>query len=232
MTRTNEHGQPIGEPVDWSTRERPERIVLPGRHVRLEPVTTAHATALFAALGPEAADPLWTYRPDHRPADVDELTARIEGWASASESLTWAVVPTGAEAQGLVSLFRIDPANGSAEVAAVLYGPRLQRTTAATEAVVLLGRYLFDDLAYRRYEWKCDSLNEPSRRAATRLGFGYEGRFVNALVYRGRNRDTDWFSITDAEWPARRAAYDAWLDPDNFDAAGRQRRPLVAGSRA
>ena len=124
-------------------------------------------------------------------------------------------------------LFRsIDPANGSAEVGGIVYASALQRTTAATEAMVLMMQHVFDDLGYRRYEWKCDSLNEPSRAAAARLGFTYEGRFRQAAVYKERNRDTDWFSITDAEWPALRSAYAAWLDRANFDDAGRQVRTL------
>jgi RimJ/RimL family protein N-acetyltransferase len=226
MTRTNELGQPIGEPVGWSPRERPGRIVLEGRWVRLEPIAPEHAGPLVAALaGPDDQD-LWTYRPDDPPADVAELQRWIAAWATAQESITWAIVPEGGRAAGMLSLFRIDPVNGSAEVAAVLYGRRLQRTRAATEAVVVLGSHLFDDLGYRRFEWKCDHLNEPSRRAAERLGFAYEGRFRNALVYKGRNRDTDWFAMTDDDWAALRPAYDAWLDPANFDDAGRQREPL------
>ena len=129
-------------------------------------------------------------------------------------------------AAGRASYMRIDPAQGSIEVGSIQYGAALARTRAATEAMYLLARHAFEDLGYRRYEWKCDSLNEPSRAAARRLGFTYEGRFRQAMVYRGRNRDTDWFSITDAEWPRLRTAYDAWLDPANFDADGRQQQSL------
>jgi RimJ/RimL family protein N-acetyltransferase len=127
---------------------------------------------------------------------------------------------------------RIDPANGSAEVGGIVLAAAAQRTTAATEAMVLMARHVFDELGYRRYEWKCDSCNEPSRRAAARLGFRYEGRFRNALVYKGRNRDTDWFSITDEEWRRLAPAYDAWLAAGNFDAEGRQRRSLSELTRA
>ncbi len=123
---------------------------------------------------------------------------------------------------------RIDAAAGSIEIGSIQYGDSLVRTRAATEAMYLLGRHVFEDLGYRRYEWKCDCLNEPSRAAARRLGFTYEGRFRQATVYRGRNRDTDWFSITDAEWPRLRAAYDVWLAPENFDQDGQQRRSLSA----
>jgi RimJ/RimL family protein N-acetyltransferase len=122
---------------------------------------------------------------------------------------------------------RIDPAMGVIEVGNIAYSPSLQRTPAATEAMYLMMRRVFDELGYRRYEWKCDSLNAPSRAAAERLGFRYEGLFRQALVYKGRNRDTAWYSIIDKEWPARKAAFEAWLDPANFDRDGRQRRPLA-----
>ena len=127
---------------------------------------------------------------------------------------------------------RIDPQMGSIEVGGIAFGRQLQRSRAATELQALLMRHVFDDLGYRRYEWKCDSLNAPSRRAALRLGFIWEGRFRNAVVYKGRNRDTDWFSITDGEWPRVRAALDAWLDDDNFDDMGRQRTRLAARAPA
>jgi RimJ/RimL family protein N-acetyltransferase len=129
---------------------------------------------------------------------------------------------------GVASYLRLDHVNGSVEVGSIAYAAELQRTTAATEAMFLMARHVFDDLGYRRYEWKCDTLNEPSRRAAARLGFSYEGTFRNALVYKGRNRDTAWFSITDAEWPAIRSAFEEWLDPANHDDDGGQRAPLRA----
>ena len=228
MAPTNEHGQPIGEEVPgWTGCAWPERTTLAGTWVRLEPVEPRHAEPLFAALGGPDAAALWTYRPDDQPRDVDELTARLRDWASAEDDVTFALVPTDTSLPaGLASLLRIDPANGSAEVGAVLYSPALQRTRAATEAVRLLAGHLFDDLGYRRFEWKLDALNAPSAAAARRLGFRYEGRFHNALVYKGRNRDTDWFAMTDADWARLRPAYDAWLDPANFDEVGRQRTAL------
>jgi hypothetical protein len=135
-------------------------------------------------------------------------------------------VPRGGLAEGIASFTRIDRATGQVEIAGVLFSRRLQRTRAATEPVHLTMRYAFDQLGYRRFEWKCDSLNEPSRRAARRLGFRYEGRFRQHMVTKGRNRDTDWFSVTDSEWPGVRAAHQIWLDPGNFDADGRQQIPL------
>jgi RimJ/RimL family protein N-acetyltransferase len=227
VSRTNEHGQPVGDPLAWSPRPRPGRVRLDGRQVTLEPVTGAHVSDLHAHLALPAHEPLWTYRPDTRPADLGDTARRVAEWAGSDESLTWAVVPAATgEASGVVSWQRIDPANGSVEVAAVLFGPALQRTPAATEAIALLAAHAFEDLGYRRLEWKLDHLNAPSAAAARRLGFTYEGRFRNALVYKGRSRDTDWFAMTDDDWRALRPAYDAWLAAENFDADGRQRSRL------
>jgi RimJ/RimL family protein N-acetyltransferase len=225
MTRTNEFGQTVGEPVAWRGATRPGRTALGGAYVDLVPVTAEHGRDLLAG----ACEPwLWTYRPDEPPRDQAEAERCCETWASATASVTWAIVPRpSGRLEGVVSWMRIEPAQGSVEVAAVLYGERLQRTRAATETQHLLMRHAFDDLGHRRYEWKCDSLNEPSRRAAVRYGFTYEGRFRNAMVYKGRNRDTDWFSVTDADWPAVRAGFEAWLAADNFDGDGRQRRTLT-----
>ena len=228
MTRTNEHGQPIGEPVPgWQSRNPPGRVTLEGRYVRLEPVADGHVTHLFDALGHEDDDRLWTYRHDDRPSDVATLTRMIAAWASSPDTVTFALVPTDSGwASGVATLCRVDPDHGSIEVGAVLYSRQLQRTRAATEAISLLARYVFEDLGYRRFEWKLDSHNAPSASAARRLGFSYEGRFRNAMVYKGRNRDTDWFAMTDADWPAIRAAHERWLDPGNFDEQARQRAAL------
>jgi RimJ/RimL family protein N-acetyltransferase len=148
----------------------------------------------------------------------------------AEDMVTFAFVPQEGEsagkAAGIASYLRIDPANGSIEIGGVLFSRSLQRTRLSTEAIHLILKHAFDELGYRRVEWKCDSLNEPSRRAAARFGFRYEGRFRNALVYKGRNRDTDWFSITDADWPTIRAEHERWLAPSNFDASGQQRTSL------
>jgi len=197
-----------------------------GRYVALQPVSVTHVPALFTALcGPDDAA-LWTYRPNPVPLTEGALADLVDDWSGSSESLTWAVLPLGGDAAGLTSLYRIDPAHGQAEIAAVLYARSLQRSAATTEATYLLMRYLFDGLGYRRVEWKCDALNEPSRQAALRLGFTYEGRFRNHMVTQGRSRDTDWFSVTDAEWPDVKSAMQVWLQPDNFDDAGRQRLAL------
>jgi RimJ/RimL family protein N-acetyltransferase len=227
VPQTNEFGQAVGERVpSWSPRPRPDAVTLEGRYVVVEPLAVTHAAELLGSLcGPEDRS-LWTYRPTEPPADLDEMTELVARTLAAPELLTFALRPEGRSAEGIASFTRLDPATGQVEVAGVLFARTLQRTPAATEAIHLLMRYAFDELGYRRFEWKCDSLNEPSRRAAARLGFTYEGRFRQHMVTKGRNRDTDWFSVTDAEWPAVRAAHERWLDPANFDAAGGQRTSL------
>ena len=225
MPEVNEFGQQVGDLVqpEWMPRDRPARIGLIGRYVALEPISTRHVPALQLALGGAQNDDLWTYRPQSAPENESVLADRVDLWMESTENLTWAVVPAGGQPAGMTSLYRIDPETGQAEVAAVIYARSVQRTPATTEATYLLMRYAFDGLGYRRFEWKCDSLNEPSRQAALRLGFTYEGRFRNHMVTKGRNRDTDWFSVTSEEWPAVKLALQTWLHPDNFDEQGRQR---------
>jgi RimJ/RimL family protein N-acetyltransferase len=228
VSEVNEHGQPVGDPVPgWKPRDRPARIGLIGRYVALQPIRVLHVPALFASVCGPADGGLWTYRPHARPETESELADLVDLWEAPGENLTWAVVPTTTgEAAGMASLFRIDPEHGQAEVAAVIYGRTLQRTPGATEATYLLMRYAFDGLGYRRFEWKCDALNEPSRQAALRLGFTYEGRFRHHMVTKGRNRDTDWFSVTSEEWPTVKLAMQTWLQPGNFDEHGKQRLAL------
>ena len=191
-----------------------------GRYCRVEPVDLArHGADLEEAYGesPDARD--WTYLA----ADRVPLTG------GGDDPMHHAIVDAATgKAVGTAALMRIDPANGVIEVGWVAYSRRLQRTPMATEAMYLLMRRVFDELGYRRYEWKCDSLNAPSRAAAERYGFQFEGIFRQAVMYRGRNRDTAWYSITDHEWPAIRTAFERWLAPTNFDAAGRQRESLTA----
>lgn len=228
MTRVNQFGQPVGEPVPgWSPRPPTRPVTLTGRTVRLEPLGAGHADDLFRALVEESGPALWTYLPSGPFADRASFDRYL---STVAEDRAWAAMAVLVDgvALGHECLMRNDTRQGCVELGNIALGERLQRTTASTEAAVLLMRHVFEDLGYRRFEWKCDSLNEPSRRTALRLGFSYEGRFRNAVVYKGRNRDTDWFSVTDSEWPRLRAAYDAWLDPANFDAQGRQREPLRA----
>ena len=231
MTETNAHGQQIGESVDgWQGRPWPDPTVLTGRYVEVRPLTSASYSDLYAATCGPADEALWTYRPVDRPASLAELWMHLASSVDASDQVPFALVPTEGEragkASGIAAYLRIEPSHGSLEVGGVLFGRALQRTRAATEALHLLMRHAFDVLGYRRLEWKCDSLNEPSRRAATRLGLRHEGRFRHHLVVKGRNRDTDWFAVTDEEWPRVRAAHERWLHPDNFDGGGRQRVAL------
>ena len=225
----NEHGQRIGRELDWAPRPEAVATVLEGQGVRLVPLGSEHVDALFAGLCREDDDALWTYLFWERPRTRDEMAALVEGLEADPGAVPLAIVAreTG-DAVGFCTLLRIDPVMGSVEVGGIVFGPQLQRSRAATESMYLLMRHAFDDLGYRRYEWKCDSLNGPSRRAAIRLGFIWEGRFRNAVVYKGRNRDTDWFSVTDLEWPRVKKAMEDWLDDRNFDAAGRQRVRLAA----
>ncbi|WP_338066733.1 GNAT family N-acetyltransferase [Janibacter anophelis] len=221
--RTNEHGQPVGRAVDgWTAPPRPDLTTTSGAHCTLEALAPQHTDELFAELG--GIDPsLWTYLGEEPITGAAPFAEYIEG-RLADDSVEVVVRDADGVACGLVALMRIEPAHGCVEIGNVLLGPRLQRTTAATEAMTLLARHVFD-LGYRRYEWKCDALNAPSRRAAERLGFTYEGTFRGHRVTKGRSRDTAWFAMTAEDWPGIRAAHEAWLDPGNFD-DGVQRSPL------
>jgi RimJ/RimL family protein N-acetyltransferase len=227
----NPYGQPIGPPVEgWSEARRPERTALAGRYCRIEPIEVErHAAALYDAYmqAPDSRD--WTYLFYERPASVDLLRGYLQNLAASVDPLHYAVVDLASmRALGTASLMRIEPVHGVIEVGNISYSPLLKRTRAGTEAMHLLMRYVFDELGYRRYEWKCDSLNAPSRSSALRYGFQFEGIFRRAIIYKSRSRDTAWYSIIKEEWPRIRTAFQAWLDPGNFDAAGRQLRTLVA----
>ncbi len=226
---SNEFGQPIGAPLpDWSPRPFPPRTPITGRFCRVEPLDPdRHAADLFAANRDDAEGRNWTYLPYGPFPTLDLYREWVREVSARSDPQFHAIVDElNGRAVGVASLMRIDPATGVIEVGGINYSPRLQRRPAATEAMYLLMRRVFDELGYRRYEWKCNSLNVPSRAAAQRLGFRYEGLFRQATVYKGRNRDTAWFSIIDSEWPALRTAFEDWLDPANFDAEGRQRQNL------
>ncbi len=201
-----------------------------GRFCRLEPLDPArHAGPLHEAYSEDREGRVWTYLPSGPFETADAYRTWLEGRVTGDDPVCHAIVDRASGLpMGTANYLRIDPQGGSIEVGSITYSPRLQKTAAATEAMYLMMRRAFDELGYRRYEWKCDSLNAASRAAATRLGFTYEGLFRQATVYRGRNRDTAWFSIIDREWPARRAAFEAWLAPSNFDADGRQRQALGA----
>ena len=200
-----------------------------GRFCRVVPlVAEAHAAGLFATYSAAPDTRGWTYLGDEMPESAASYRARLATMEASEDPLFHAVLDRASgEPLGIASYLRIDPGNGVIEVGHLHFGPRLQRVPAATEAMALMMIRAFDELGYRRYEWKCDSLNAPSRAAALRLGFTFEGIFRNAVVVKGRSRDTAWFSITDADWPKVRAGLADWLDPANFDADGRQRRGLA-----
>jgi RimJ/RimL family protein N-acetyltransferase len=218
----------VGPVVDWTPASPPPRTPLDGRLVRVEPFAASHREALFAALHETDGDPtLWDYLP-YGPFDRAGWDEWFAANAASEDPLFYTIVDrAGGGPLGQASYLRIEPADGSIEIGHIALGPALQRTPAATEAIHLLARHAFEDLGYRRLEWKCNALNDRSRRAADRLGFTFEGVFRQHMVVKGRNRDTAWYSIVDGEWPAVRAAFEAWLRPDNFDADGRQLRSLT-----
>jgi RimJ/RimL family protein N-acetyltransferase len=229
---------PLGAELDWSPVEPPAREALRGSHVLVRPVDAAtDAEPLYAVSHPPDGDPaIWTYLPDG-PYDGPEHLAEMLRWAETSADplyFTLARLPD-EQPLGIASYLRIAPEFGTIEIGHIWFGVPLQRTTAATEAIFLLARHAFDDLGYRRLEWKCNALNAASRAAAERFGFTFEGVFRQHQVIKGRNRDTAWYAITNAEWPAVRSAFERWLAPDNFDGEGVQRQSLgglMAASRA
>jgi RimJ/RimL family protein N-acetyltransferase len=220
---------PVGPSLsNWTPRPVPPRTPMQGRFCIAEPLDAAkHARELFEANSLDRENRNWTYLSVGPFADLESYRAWLEQVAKGADPVFHAIVDraTG-KAAGVASFMRIDPPNGVIEVGHINYSPLLQRKPAATEAMFLMMRRAFDELGYRRYEWKCDSLNAPSRAAALRLGFQYEGLFRQAVVYKGRSRDTTWFSIIDGEWPKVRGAYEQWLAADNFSADGRQKRKL------
>jgi RimJ/RimL family protein N-acetyltransferase len=229
--RYNEFGQPIGASLPgWSARPWPPQSPIDGRFCRVEPLDCErHAADLFAANGADAEGRNWTYLPSGPFANFELYRASLTAALRRERALAHAIIERdGGRAVGVASYLAIDPENGTIEIGAINYSPRLQRRPAATEAMYLLMRRVFDELGYRRYEWKCDSLNAPSRAAAQRLGYCFEGLFRQAVVYKGRSRDTAWYSVIDGEWPTLRAAFERWLDPSNFDADGRQRASLAS----
>lgn len=227
--RTNDLGQPIGFPVpDWTPRPGPPRTPMAGRTCDVVPLDPArHSDALFAAFAADREGGMWTYMPYGPFADAAAYRAWADQAVAAPEPLFHAVIARDSgRALGVASFLRVKPAAGSIEVGHIAYAPALQRTRAATEAMYLMMRRVFDELGYRRYEWKCDALNAASCRAAVRLGFTFEGIFRQATVYKDRNRDTAWYAVIDADWPRLRRAFERWLAPANFDADGCQRTRL------
>lgn len=225
----NEFDQEIGPEVpNWTARPHPPRTAMSGRHAAVEPLDPArHGADLWAAFADDARG--WTYFPYGPFTEEQGLRAWLDTVAARDDPFFHAVIDqaTG-KALGVAAYLRIDKGNGVIEVGHIHFGPALKRTLAASEAMYLMMARAFDELGYRRYEWKLNNLNAPSHAAALRLGFRFEGVFRQAQVVKGRNRDTAWYSILDSEWPALKAAFRRWLDPANFDAGGRQRQSLAA----
>jgi len=220
----------LGTRIDaWQGAMRPAPVVLAGAHCRLEPLRPAHAEGLFDAYGADRDGLVWDYLPYGPFYSLDEFEAFLTESCLGDDPLFYAVIDRKSGCPvGMASYLRIDPANGVIEVGHINFSPMLQRRPAATEAMYLMMRQVFADWGYRRYEWKCNNLNERSKAAAARLGFTWEGVFRQAAVIKGHNRDTAWFSILDSEWPVCDAAFRAWLDPANFDDDGGQLAGLAA----
>ncbi len=212
--------------LNWQPVPAPSPVTLRGRYVTLEPLDAGiHSSALWQAT--KGHDELWEFLFDGPYASKADLRRAIEQKQSAPGSVFLALIPVAtSRAAGWASFMRMEPAHGVIEVGNIMLSPSLQRTTAATEAMYLMASHVFDHLGYRRYEWKCNANNLKSRRAAERLGFTFEGFFRQHMVAKGRNRDTAWYSMLDSEWPVRKRAFEAWLDPANFDAKGRQRKSM------
>jgi RimJ/RimL family protein N-acetyltransferase len=229
-SKHNIESVPVGVQVDAIPAKRPQRIVLDGRVASVVPLdAVAHAETLYEASRGEENEGLWRYLFEGPFATRAAFDTHLKEAASSEDPLFFAILDkSSSDAVGYAAYMRIEPSHRVIEVGSILFTPRLQRTVGATEAMYLMARHVFEDLGYRRYEWKCNALNAPSRGAALRLGFTFEGIFRQHMIIKGRNRDTAWFSMLDPEWPKRKAAFERWLDPSNFDAEGRQRVSLSA----
>ncbi|UYZ84688.1 GNAT family N-acetyltransferase [Entomomonas sp. E2T0] len=227
--KLNEYGQPIGiEVIDWTPREFPSTPLLVGKYCQLEQLNVEkHANDLFAAYQTATDGRDWTYLPAEPPQNYTTFCDYLTKLVTTSNQYHYAIIDIKTNrALGTIALMRPDTINGSIEVGYVTFSPLLKKTRIATEAQYLLMYYVFDDLQYRRYEWKCDSLNEPSKTAAQRLGFKYEGTFRQAVVYKSRSRDTCWFSIIDKEWGELKGRFEKWLNKENFNQDGTQKNKL------
>ncbi|MEM7336599.1 MAG: GNAT family protein [Chloroflexota bacterium] len=225
----NEYDQPIGFPLtDWQPRQHPPKVPLTGHFCAMEPISfEKHGRSLFEANLEAENGRFWTYLPYGPFTDLDAYRKWLEQTCLGNDPQFYAVISKqSGKAIGVASYLRIEPKVGVIEVGHINFAPPLQRTPAATEAMFLMMKNVFDTLGYRRYEWKCDNLNEPSKKAALRLGFKPEGIFRQATMYKGRNRDTAWFSILENEWPKLKTAFTEWLNPTNFDENGNQIKRL------
>jgi RimJ/RimL family protein N-acetyltransferase len=230
MTKSEPHpqtGQPVGLPVDTTPAQRPGPVTLKGRYGHLEKLTPEHAADLWTVFAGQ--DQVWTYISTDGPfVNFQKFSAFMEERAATADPYAYAIIDMSGRAIGYFTLLRIEPQMRVIEVGHVLYSPALQRTPLGTEAQYLLARYAFETLGYRRYEWKCNTLNAASWRAALRYGFTYEGTFRQHIITKGRNRDNAWFSMLDSEWPLRKLNFERWLAPENFDGDGRQKISLAA----
>jgi len=208
-------------------KSAPERIVLEGRYARLEPLAPQHAADIFAVSSLPGGAERYQWLFSDAPQSLAEMEARIAATDWGDNRYVAVVDKASGKALGQQGWMRIRPEHGSIEIGGVYWGLPMARTPLATEALFLFARYIFDDLGYRRFEWKCNTLNEPSKAAAKRFGFQFEGIFRQDMILKGASRDTAWFSMLDSEWPALRAEYERWLDPSNFDADGQQKTRLV-----
>jgi RimJ/RimL family protein N-acetyltransferase len=217
---------PVGLPVDPNPAHRPGPVALIGRHGRVERLDNLHTADLWRAVA--GHDHIWTYLSSYGPFnDATQFASWVESRIALDDPYSYAILDPAGQALGIATLMDIRPAMRAVEVGHIVYSPALQGTTLGTEAQYLLARYVFDTLGYRRYEWKCNALNAASRRAAVRFGFTFEGILRAHMIAKGRNRDTAYYSMLDTEWPARKAAFECWLAPDNFE-HGRQKMPLSA----
>lgn len=208
----------------------PERVVLEGRWCRLEPLASNHAGDLYDCSSDGSAADRYRYLFDYAPTDPGSMAAWVEAAAAREDMLYFAVIDRASgRTGGRQSLMRFVPNDAAIEIGGIYWGPDIARTRITTEAVYLSARYVFDDLRYRRFEWKCNNLNEPSKRAALRFGFEFEGVFRQHMIQKGENRDTAWFAMLDADWPRLRREYERWLAPENFDGSGRQETKLRFG---
>jgi RimJ/RimL family protein N-acetyltransferase len=217
-------GQPVGPLVDAPPALPPGPVTLEGRHGRVERLAQHHDAALWN--GVKGHDQIWTYMSYGPLADFAAFSQWLASRLTLDDPYSYAIVDRSGQAVGIATLMEIRPAMRVIEVGHIVYSPALQRTPLGTEAQYLLARYAFETLGYRRYEWKCNALNAPSRRAALRYGFVFEGILRQHMIAKGRNRDTAYFSMLDSEWPARKTAFERWLAPENFDADGKQRASL------
>jgi RimJ/RimL family protein N-acetyltransferase len=218
-------GQPVGLPVDQTPAQPPGPVTLEGRHGRVERLAQRHEADLWKTV--QGHDQTWTYMSSYGPfSDAANFSDWLAGRLKLDDPYSYAVVDRSGQAVGIATLMEIRPAMRVIEVGHIVYSPAVQRTPLGTEAQYLLARYVFETLGYRRYEWKCNALNAPSRRAALRYGFVFEGILRQQMIAKGRNRDTAYFSMLDSEWPARKAAFERWLAPGNFDTAGKQKVSL------